>query len=591
MTPEQLVYLKLILHPSSNALLNEFAKRVNLQGKINAFEAEVQAAWNKFIHEHQIGTPLPKAPDQYNKLVLEDFGATQPEQQLSLQKQRLPDTLLQAAPVRPSHSSQVLASALGGPAPSKPSPQPPASIAPASTSATLPTTDRPPDAAAPTNSATAPLPATSTAAAPAIRKPIVTPEPPKAPFPGPAIRFSIRNARQNDPYEGEIQCDPKVAGLRLLDVKLPEGVGLTVDNQNWRITGTPALAGEFNLGLRYDFGDQSSYAPQTGGMPFVINADPKTLWQNLPSDRSAPFWKEDIASSVVLGQNAKMIAARKRGRSHAHKGTCCDDDFQLHYDAPNGWYLAVVADGAGSAKFSRRGSQIATRAVSSYLQEVFSDDRGTTLAEAIEAYAQSNSAEITDGELELSYQKTRNELFKTIGYAAHHAVLQLQEEAKNRSDIIAAVKELSTTLLIGLARKVGEKWFCAAYWVGDGAVAVYRRNKSVHLLGTPDSGEFSGQTHFLDASQVSQEALLRRLRFELVDDMTAFLLMTDGVSDPKFRSEAAMGEAADWDQLWVDLDAGARLSSDEEGHETRLLEWLDFWAQGEYDDRTIAIIY
>ena len=250
-----------------------------------------------------------------------------------------------------------------------------------------------------------------------------------------------------------------------------------------------------------------------------------------------------------------------------------------------------MADGAGSAKFSRRGSQVATRAVGSYLKDVFSDERGSNLLGAIEALAAGTRPDAVTDDVTRLQNKTRNELFTTIGYAAHHAVRELQNEAKSRSDVISSPKELSTTLLIGLARKVGEKWFCAAYWVGDGAVAVYRRNQSVHLLGSPDSGEFSGQTHFLDATQVSQESLLRRLRFELVEDMTAFLLMTDGVSDPKFRSESAMAELQDWDRFWEDLDTGVHLSSDEEGHETRLLEWLDFWAQGEYDDRTIAIIY
>jgi hypothetical protein len=99
----------------------------------------------------------------------------------------------------------------------------------------------------------------------------------------------------------------------LLDVTLPEGAELTVDLEYWRITGTPTIAGEFNLGLRYTFADQPAHVSHTAGMPFVINADPKTLWQNNPSDRSAPFWKEDSASSVILGQQAKMIAARKRG--------------------------------------------------------------------------------------------------------------------------------------------------------------------------------------------------------------------------------------------------------------------------------------
>ena len=564
MNYEQLAYLKTIIHYPSAAVLEEFDKAVNLHEMIKAFEKEVHGAWQKFIHDKVLKASIPALPEKYKKLVLEDFG--------------------KSPSVQAAHSSQTLAAAL----------QPPAEP-------TLAPIALPPVKAAPPEEyyQTASGPDTPSQPTPAsadeARWP---PEPSKAlpptslpPPVSPAIRFSIRNARQNERYEGEIQRDPNLSGLRLLDVTLPEGAGLTVDLEHWRITGTPAIAGELNLGLRYAYADQPAHVSHTAGMPFVINADPKTLWQNNPSDRSAPFWKEDSASSVILGQHAKMIAARKRGRSHAHKGTCCDDDFQLHCDDANGWYLAVVADGAGSAKFSRRGSQVATRAVSSYLKDVFSDERGSNLVEAIEALAEGTRPDATNEDLIRLQQKTRNELFTTIGYAAHHAVRELQNEAKSRSDVISSPKELSTTLLIGLARKVGDKWFCAAYWVGDGAVAVYRRNHSVHLLGSPDSGEFSGQTHFLDATQVSQESLLRRLRFELVEDMTAFLLMTDGVSDPKFRSESAMAEIQDWDRLWDDLETGAHLSSSEEGHEARLLEWLDFWAQGEYDDRTIAIIY
>lgn len=564
MNYEQLAYLKTIIHYPSAAVLEEFDKAVNLHEMIKAFEKEVHGAWQKFIHDKVLKASIPALPEKYKKLVLEDFG--------------------KSPSVQAAHSSQTLAAAL----------QPPAEP-------TLAPIALPPVKAAPPEEyyQTASGPDTPSQPTPAsadeARWP---PEPSKAlpptslpPPVSPAIRFSIRNARQNERYEGEIQRDPNLSGLRLLDVTLPEGAGLTVDLEHWRITGTPAIAGELNLGLRYAYADQPAHVSHTARMPFVINADPKTLWQNNPSDRSAPFWKEDSASSVILGQHAKMIAARKRGRSHAHKGTCCDDDFQLHCDDANGWYLAVVADGAGSAKFSRRGSQVATRAVGSYLKDVFSDERGSKLVEAIEALAEGSRPDATNEDLIRLQQKTRNELFTTIGYAAHHAVRELQNEAKSRSDVISSPKELSTTLLIGLARKVGDKWFCAAYWVGDGAVAVYRRNHSVHLLGSPDSGEFSGQTHFLDATQVSQGSLLRRLRFELVEDMTAFLLMTDGVSDPKFRSESAMAEIQDWDRLWDELETGAHLSSSEEGHEARLLEWLDFWAQGEYDDRTIAIIY
>ena len=561
MNYEQFAYLTKLLDGPSAAQLKEFDRAVNLHAMIKAFETEVRDAWQQFVHDKKLKASIPVLPEKYRKLVLEDFGnspsvqASPPSEPLAAALQSPPEPALPPVPVKAAPPEADSQTASGADTRSQPAP----------TSADEPRRPSEPSKA-----------------------------PPPANLPPPtrhAIRFSIRNARQNEAYDAAIQCDPNVPGLRLLDVTLPEGAALTADPEHWRITGTPAIAGEFNLGLRYAYADQPAHVSHTAGMPFVINADPKTLWQNIPSDRSAPFWKEDCATSVILGQQAKLIAARARGRSHAHKGTCCDDDFYLHCDDANGWYLAVVADGAGSAKFSRRGSQVATRAVGSYLKDVFSDERGSNLLGAIEALAAGTRPDATNDDLIRLQQKTRNELFTTIGYAAHHAVRELQNEAKSRSDVISSPKELSTTLLIGLARKVGEKWFCAAYWVGDGAVAVYRRNHSVHLLGSPDSGEFSGQTHFLDATQVSQESLLRRLRFELVEDMTAFLLMTDGVSDPKFRSESAMAEIQDWDRLWDDLETGAHLSSSEEGHETRLLEWLDFWAQGEYDDRTIAIIY
>ncbi len=588
MKPEQRAHIMTILPCLDDAMFSRFDKAVNVAAIVREFESRINAAWVKYVHEHLM--PRVSAPPgtQIEKVQFPDFGMIDTTEPQPPQSQKASN---RGAPRLPlSHSSQVLTSALASQQPTRASAPSASGGAAEGMTITTSAAGNAPAPVQPATGAVAPAPS-ATAAAPTASKPVATPEPPTGPAPSPTVRFSIRNARQNEPYEAAIQRDPNVPGLRLLDVTLPEGAAVTVDVDHWRITGTPAIAGEFNLGLRYAYADEPAHVSHTTGMPFVINADPKTLWQNNPSDRSAPFWKEDSATSVILGQHAKMIAARKRGRSHAHKGTCCDDDFHLHCDDAHGWYLAVVADGAGSAKFSRRGSQIATRAVGSYLKDVFSDDRGSNLIEAIEALAEGSRPDATNDDLIHLQQKTRNELFTTIGYAAHHAVRELQSEAKSRSDVISSPKELSTTLLIGLARKVGEKWFCAAYWVGDGAVAVYRRNHSVHLLGSPDSGEFSGQTHFLDASQVSQEALLRRLRFELVEDMTAFLLMTDGVSDPKFRSEAAMEQVQEWDQLWDDLEGGVRLSSDEEGYETRLLEWLDFWAQGEYDDRTIAIIY
>jgi len=340
----------------------------------------------------------PRTPPgtQIEKVQFPDFGMIDTTEPQPPQSQKASN---RGAPRLPlSHSSQVLTSALASQQPTRASAPSASGGAAEGMTITTSAAGNAPAPVQPATGAVAPAPS-ATAAAPTASKPVATPEPPTGPAPSPTVRFSIRNARQNEPYEAAIQRDPNVPGLRLLDVTLPEGAAVTVDLDHWRITGTPAIAGEFNLGLRYAYADEPAHVSHTTGMPFVINADPKTLWQNNPSDRSAPFWKEDSATSVILGQHAKMIAARKRGRSHAHKGTCCDDDFHLHCDDAHGWYLAVVADGAGSAKFSRRGSQIATRAVGSYLKDVFSDDRGSNLIEAIEALAEGSRPDATNDDL------------------------------------------------------------------------------------------------------------------------------------------------------------------------------------------------
>lgn len=86
--------------------------------------------------------------------------------------------------------------------------------------------------------------------------------------------------------------------------------------------------------------------------------------------------------------------------------------------------------------------------------------------------------------------------------------------------------------------------------------------------------------------------LLKRTRFTLCDDFTAFLLMTDGVFLIRnSRPKPALANLSAWDALWDDLQAGAGLSTADEHPDQKLLEWLDFWSQGNHDDRTIALIY
>ncbi|MBL8485312.1 MAG: protein phosphatase 2C domain-containing protein [Rhodocyclaceae bacterium] len=401
----------------------------------------------------------------------------------------------------------------------------------------------------------------------------------------PVPAFKLRNARQSEMYSEALAWEPASALVRLVDVLMPPDLGLQFDLVTGRAEGTPHRSGEFSIPLHYRYADDPPEARRPAVLRLYVNADPKLLWKNLPSDTADPFWKPDEAEQTLVGPLRRVVAARKRGRSHAHVGSCCDDDFLIHHDIDGDWYVGIVADGAGSAQFSRRGSQLAVRAAGAHVKQALAGEAGEKVAAAVLAVQEAASDEAASH----ARRVLQNALYVVVGHAAYMAMRALVDEAQACSDRISAVKELATTLLIGVARKFGTQWLCAAYWVGDGAVGVYRRDQSVELLGEVDAGEYSGQTRFLDKNEVTQEALNKRTRFTLCDDFTAFVLMTDGVSDPKFETEARLANLDAWNALWEDLEANAGLAGAAQGQ--KLLDWLDFWSQGNHDDRTIAIIY
>jgi hypothetical protein len=79
---------------------------------------------------------------------------------------------------------------------------------------------------------------------------------------------------------------------------------------------------------------------------------------------------------------------------------------------------------------------------------------------------------------------------------------------------------------------------------------------------------------------------MRRIHVDAVAHFDALILMTDGVSDPRFPCEAALREREPWERLWEEL---APLIAQADAAE-RLVDWLDFWSPQYHDDRTLAVI-
>ncbi len=151
---------------------------------------------------------------------------------------------------------------------------------------------------------------------------------------------------------------------------------------------------------------------------------------------------------------------------------------------------------------------------------------------------------------------------------------------------------------MSVCKKFEYGWFVGAWWVGDGGIGIYNKDKNeVKVLGEPDGGEFAGQTRFLTMPDIIKNELYSRMKFEVVEDFTALILMSDGVTDPKFETDANLNRIEKWNELWQDLNgdnednAKVDFTDDNEQTANQLLKWLDFWSKGNHDDRTIAILF
>jgi serine/threonine protein phosphatase PrpC len=176
----------------------------------------------------------------------------------------------------------------------------------------------------------------------------------------------------------------------------------------------------------------------------------------------------------------------------------------------------------------------------------------------------------------------------TIVKAVYEAAKAIQDEVKkNKEDTF---KDYSTTLLLAAHKPVNEGHLIMSFWIGDGAAVLYDKEQSIVLLGEPDSGEYAGQTRFLDIDLFDDESVYSRVKIQKVDSMTALILATDGITDAKFETEKQLSSLEHWDNLWLELEPFIHNSNLKNG-EDGLTKWMDFWSPGNHDDRSIAICY
>lgn len=407
-----------------------------------------------------------------------------------------------------------------------------------------------------------------------------------------ALPITIPNGTVGKGYEVRFEMPPALVDDYWLEGLEETGLKYAVaEDKTCQIEGTPTIAGTFDVILCYKCKGWLDGRPVSQRkFAIAINPDPKSLWKNIPTPEDVEYYQPDCSSAYVKVESEEgvprkdIVAASQRGRSHAHEGNPRDDHFRVEYLEHCGWYVMAVADGAGSAKFSRKGSWLACDTVVEHCNAFFSEEEKLHgFEKRIATYQQ----EPTDDNKKV----LGDYIHQLIGNAAFKAYKAIEQEAAGKGDLM---RSYATTLLLSVCKEFSFGWFVASFWVGDGAMCIYDKDRHYFkLLGTPDEGEFAGQTRFLTMPEIFRDAasFYGRLKFSIEEDFTALMLMTDGVSDPMFETDANLNRIEKWDALWENIITEVDLTDDNPESQHQLLRWLDFWSQGNHDDRTIAILY
>lgn len=458
--------------------------------------------------------------------------------------------------------------------------------------------------------------------------------------------FIIENAHAKKDYEFilNMQDFPNIA---VAEIQNLESLGLQFDPKENKIFGKPLLSGSTDLHIKFFHKQDENMAIDVKTVTFIINADPKDLWKDIPSNQDTKWAKKDDITEKGTFLDKKFVVASRRGRSHAHEGKFRDDHFCMK-SLPQDWAVMAVADGAGSATYAREGSRIATEflceqfddeqiilALESSVVKYFSAPIENTQSKVVEKKSefdesnavpenhsiendiptseenseqtQESNIEVTSSESEekksaeesqepASTPNSEKSLIVNSLYKVVRSVFQKLSDTATENNI--ALKDLNTTLIFTLVKKFDFGYAVLSFGVGDCPINVISEDgQKVELLNTLDVGDFGGGTRFLTMPEIySNPTMGSRFGIYKFEDFSKMFLMTDGIYDPKFITENKLEDLDTWNSFLQDLDGENEDSAkvdfeDDSAVENQLLNWMDFWSKGNHDDRTLAIIY
>ncbi|MEM8780529.1 MAG: PP2C family serine/threonine-protein phosphatase [Cyanobacteria bacterium P01_G01_bin.49] len=206
--------------------------------------------------------------------------------------------------------------------------------------------------------------------------------------------------------------------------------------------------------------------------------------------------------------NWKAIARSAIGMSHIKQQMPCQDygDYKIIDNA----IVGVVADGAGSAKYSDVGAKLA---VNTILATVTEEDIQTiselcgsdsfnveksksSILKPLSIFSRSNKN--SDAAVAVIESNSEPEVKRFFSNIVKQVTIALEKQAETNN---YAIDDLACTLLIAIATPKG----IAAMQIGDGFITVRYPEREPELLFAPDKGEYINETTFVTSTNALKD--------------------------------------------------------------------------------------
>ncbi|WP_287619538.1 PP2C family serine/threonine-protein phosphatase [Parabacteroides sp.] len=311
--------------------------------------------------------------------------------------------------------------------------------------------------------------------------------------------------------------------------------------------------------------------------PIVENSE-TTLKQEKDNQLDCPEIR--VQTSLSLSKKSYAVGVSMQGRSHIRQGIPCQDyhKFEILHD---GWYLAIVSDGAGSAKESARGSKANCELASKLIKQLIDEKEWI-------------KNEYFPSEKEW-YIETRN-IFEIIQAL-------IERKTRQNNDGLEA-RDFNATLLLAL---ITPKGILTAH-LGDGRMGYLSQDGTWKSLMTPHKGEEANSTIFIP-NEWNRQYKIPAFRmsdvfipetFALQENPKVIVLMSDGCEnftwqcmsydkDRNFYFDANVPFSGFLNPLLDEMNN----ISDAEDRIKRLVEILNIGTIGgrrEQDDRTFLLL-